>query len=211
MDHFLTISFAFPTVIFTVILIFLAIYWFFIVLGLFDIEFLDIDLDLDYGGEAGTGSIGGVAGVLIALGLVGIPVTIILSFILLFAWLVVYMMSLYVLSHIEMTVWFWLAAAVTIVLALVLAIPLTIIITKPMHRFFKVSYATRANELLGEVCIVTTSEVTDQFGEVELSKQGDFYIFQVRILAKNTLQKGDEVILVEYDKEQHLYYIEPMF
>ena len=205
MDNFLAISFSFPTVIFTVLLMVSAGYWIFTILGLFDIEVLDLDIDMDYGGDAG--AVGGLAGVMIALGLVGIPITIIFSFIILFAWLVVYLISLYLLSHLDIGFLFWIGASLSIIFSFVIAIPVTIAVTKPMRRFFKVSYATRNNDLLGEVCQVITSEVTDSFGEAELDKQGDHFIFQIRNTQSNIIKKGDKVILVEYDAEQHLYHV----
>ncbi len=205
MDNFLAISFSFPTVIFTVLLMVTAGYWIFTILGMFDIEVLDFDIDMDYGGDAG--AVGGLAGVMIALGLVGIPITIIFSFIILFAWLVVYLLSLYVLSYLSIGFMFWFGAVATILVAFIVAVPVTIAITKPMRRFFKVSYATRNNDLLGEVCQVITSEVTSSFGEAELNKEGDHFIFQIRNTQKNIIKKGDNVILVEYDIEQHLYHV----
>lgn len=205
MDNFLAISFSFPTAIFTVLLLIISGYWIFTILGMFDIEMLDMDIDLDYGGDSS--AVGGMAGVMIALGLVGIPVTIIFSFIILFAWLVVYMISLYLLSYLEIGMWFWMGAGAAILISVTVSIPMTIMITRPMRRFFKVSYATRSNELLGEICQVITSEVTDTFGEAELNKEGDHYIFQIRTMPDNTIKKGDDVVLVEYDAGQHLYHI----
>lgn len=205
MENFLSIAFSLPTVIFTILLMVVSGYWLLTILGMFDIEMLDVDIDMDYGGEADP--VGGMSGVMIALGLTGIPITIIFSFIILFAWLVVYLISLYLLSQLEVGFLFWIGAIAAIIVAIIIAIPVTIAITRPMRSFFKVSYATKSNDLLGELCQVITSEVSDTFGEAELNKAGEHYIFQVRAKAGSSITKGDEVVLVEYDSEQHLYYV----
>jgi len=205
MENFLSTAFSFPTIIFSVLLGVVSIYWFLTILGLFDIEILDFDMDLDYSGEVAP--VGGFAGVMIALGLTGLPVTIILSFIILFAWFGTYMASLYLLSWIDLGIWFWIAATVSIILSLIIAVPITIFMTKPMQQFFNVDYATKSNDLLGETCQLITSEVTDRFGEAELHKQGDHFIFQVRSTQNNTIKKGDDVILLEYDHENNYYLV----
>jgi hypothetical protein len=207
MENFFNVAFSFPTIIFSIILIILSGYWLFTIMGFFDIEFLDMDVDLDYGGEANPTHIGGIAGVLVALGLVGIPISIIFSFIILFTWLGTYLTSLYVLSHLDTGFLFWFGAFAAIIVSIMMSIPITIAMTKPMRRFFKISYATKSNDLLGEVCQMITSEVTETFGEAELNKSGDHYIFQVRSKQGNTIKKGDDVVLIEYDHEQHLYHI----
>ena len=205
MDHFFSIAFSLPTLVFSVMLIFVSVYWLLAIIGLLDIEILDANFDLDYGGE--TTPVGGMAAIMVAMGLTGLPVTLIISFIALFAWFVSYMSSLYLLSFFSLGVIFWLVALAIFIVAIMLSIPLTIIFTKPMRRFFRVNYATKSNDLLGEVCQLITSEVSEKFGEAELHKEGDHYIFQVRCQTENVIKKGDDVVLLEYDQENHLYFI----
>lgn len=212
MENFLSTAFSFPTLIFSVLLALISVYWFFTILGLFDIEILDFDFDLDmeldYAGEAPP--IGGLAGVMIALGLTGLPVTIIISFIILFAWFFTYISSLYLLSLLDVGIWFWLATAGTILFALMLSVPVTIFLTKPMQRFFRVSYATKSHELLGESCQVISSEVTATYGEAQLHKKENHFIFQVRNAQKNNIKKGDSVILLEYNQKQNYYLVKQL-
>lgn len=205
MENFLTTSFAFPTIVFTVLLIIISVYWLLTIVGLFDIDFLDIDMDFDYAGEAAPA--GGLSGVMIAMGLTGLPVSIIFSFIVLFSWLGTYLSSLYMLPYISLGFLFWLMAIVSIIFSVVVSIPVTIFMTKPMRRFFKVNYATKSNDLLGEICQVITSEVSDTFGEAEMNKEGDYFIFQVRSKKNNQIKKGDDVVLLEYDHDLNVYYI----
>jgi len=212
MENFFSTAFSFPTIIFSVLLGIISIYWFFTILGLFDIEILDfdmdIDMDLEYGGEVGP--VGGLAGVMIALGLTGLPITIIVSFIILFAWFCTYIASLYLLSFFDMGLGFWLAAIVTMIFALILSVPMTIAMTKPMQRFFRVSYATKSHELLGEMCQVISSEISEQFGEAELHKEGNHFIFQVRNRQQNSIKKGDKVVLLEYNREDNYYLVKKL-
>ncbi len=210
MENFFSTAFSFPTIIFSVLLGIISIYWFFTILGLFDIEILDFDMDMDleYAGEVGP--VGGLAGVMIALGLTGLPITIIVSFIILFAWFCTYIASLYLLPFLDMGIGFWLAAIATMVFALILSVPMTIALTKPMQRFFRVSYATKSHELLGEMCQVISSEINEQFGEVELHKEGNHFIFQVRNRQQNSIKKGDKVVLLEYNREDNYYLVKKL-
>jgi hypothetical protein len=205
MENFLTVSFSFPTIIFTVLLIFISVYWLLTIFGLFDIDFLNLDIDFDYSGEAPP--VGGLAGVMVALGLTGLPVSIIISFLILFSWLGVYLSSLYVLVYFDKGYLFWLIASVFIILSIIVSIPITIALTKPMRRFFTVDYATKSNDLLGEICQVISSEVSDKYGEAELNNAGDHFVFQVRDKNDNSIKKGDNIILLEYDSENHWYYV----
>ncbi len=81
MDPFYQNISSFPTAIFTFILGICILYWLFAVLGVVDIDMLDIDLE----NEAATPN--AIAGVMLKFGLNGVPVTIIISFLSL-VWLV---------------------------------------------------------------------------------------------------------------------------
>ena len=47
MEAFFANIFSYPTVFFTVILLVLAVYWLFAILGMVDIDVLDLDMDVD--------------------------------------------------------------------------------------------------------------------------------------------------------------------
>ncbi len=88
MEAFLINTFSYPTVLFTVVLIVMVVYWLFAIVGLVDIDVLDLDLDLE--SDADLESLTGLAGLMVTLGLTGVPITIVLTVLALFAWLITY-------------------------------------------------------------------------------------------------------------------------
>ena len=98
MNEFLLTIVSFPTVFFSFWLGIATLYWLSAAFGLFDIEVLDVDLpDLDgqmslnAQGEQSFSEI--FAGILLRLGLNGVPVTIIITFLAIFGWLTSYYLS----------------------------------------------------------------------------------------------------------------------
>lgn len=83
MNLFFQNSLAFPSIIFSALLIIILFYWLCAAFGLLDIDLFNIDSELDVDAT-------GLAGWLTKLGLAGIPVTIILTFFTLFGWFISY-------------------------------------------------------------------------------------------------------------------------
>ena len=75
---------SFPTVIFSVVLGVCLLFWLLAILGFADIDALDIEMD---GGESV-----GIGGILVKLGLNGVPLTIIISLMSFFGWIASYIM-----------------------------------------------------------------------------------------------------------------------
>ena len=93
MDPFYQNISSFPTLIYTILLVVCVIYWAGAVLGLVDLDILDLDFD---GFDASGGDVGAdsphstpdvLAGLLLRFGLVGVPVTISVSILVLIGWL----------------------------------------------------------------------------------------------------------------------------
>ena len=95
MDPFYENISSFPTVFFTFFLTIVVLYWLVAVLGFVEIDFLDFDIP-DADGSLGVNSGHGLetpdvlAGLMLKLGLQGVPVTVIISFISLIGWLICY-------------------------------------------------------------------------------------------------------------------------
>src|SRR5690606_16160039 len=83
MDLFLDIALSFPTVVLSLLLAVLLGYWALAVLGLFDLDAFETSLLPD--GDAL--EVGGISGLLMKLGLDGVPLTLIFTVIVLLAWL----------------------------------------------------------------------------------------------------------------------------
>ena len=67
----------------------------------------------------------------------------------------------------------------------------------------------KAEDLIGRVCVVTTSKVTDSFGEAELPTDAAPLKLKVRS-RDTTIQKGDTVVLIDFHSEGNLFGVAPL-
>jgi hypothetical protein len=83
----------------------------------------------------------------------------------------------------------------------------TKIMTHPLRDKFDVKEPNRAQDLLGRECVVTTSEVTDSFGQAEVSAEASPLRLNVRTTGE-PLCKGDVAVIVDFDRENNLYFVQ---
>ena len=96
MQEFLHIALSLPTAAFTMLLGLVVLYWLTVIMGVMDIDLFDleggfdveVDLDLDADLDLDLDGPGGLVGVLDALGLAGIPLTISMSLLVFYGWCV---------------------------------------------------------------------------------------------------------------------------
>lgn len=233
MSEFLTAILAFPTVIFTILLGVVVVYWLFVVLGALDINLLgDADLDghghtdVDLGGhghadvhldghghhldghdhghahgDADAEHPGGLAGVIQSLGLGGVPVTLMLSLLILGAWS-------FCLGGLELLGSAGWAAVAVPLASLALAVPVTAAAIRPLRRFFVSLAAPQHRDLLGKVCTITTLRVDERYGQAEVEDGGAGLIVQVRSTDPGRLNRGDRALIFDYRDE--VFYVEPL-
>jgi hypothetical protein len=239
LTEFLNAILAFPTVLFTIPLGVVIVYWIFVLLGALDINLLgDADLDghghdlpldghghtdLDVAGHGhaaghldGHGHAdghhgdhgdvdaehaGGLAGLIQALGLGGVPVTLMLSILILAGWG-------FCLGAVEL---FgsggWVSLAAPLV-SLGLALPVTGLLIRPLRQFFLSLAAPRHRDLLGKICTITTLRVDERYGQAEVEDGGAGLIVQVRSTDPGRLNRGDRALIFDYKDE--VFYVEPM-
>jgi hypothetical protein len=238
LTEFLNAILAFPTVLFTIPLGVVVVYWLFVLLGALDINLLG-DADLDGHGHTdlhvdGHGHVdghhfdghghhahdghghghgdghdghdgheGGVAGLIQALGLGGVPVTLMLSLLILTAW--VFCIGGGQLLGPESPDWQeWAAALVS----LGLAVPVTGFLIRPLRRFFRTITAPQHRDLLGKICTITTLRVDERYGQAEVEDGGAGLIVQVRSTDPGRLSRGDRAVIFDYRDE--VFHVAPM-
>lgn len=201
---------SFPTVIFTVLLLFCVLFWLVAVLGLIDLDVLDLpEPDGDISVEGGGSESGDVlAGLMLRFGLVGVPVTVIVSFVALFGWLISYYLVYFFFGYVPEGVFRYLAGIPAFLIALYLAVMITAVVIKPIRVFFsKVESQQTIKHILGQTAVVRTSRVDPSFGEAVLEDGGAGLILKVRSRGEDKFKKGDRVVLLEYIKETNIYYV----
>ena len=212
MDRFYEIVCTFPTIAFSVIIIFSLFYWLLAVLGLVEIDVLDFDIgdidsDLPINQNDALSNLNVMSGLLLKLGLNGVPITIVITLLALVGWIISFMLVYFIeplLPGLIVKILFNLAVLVG---ATYCAAIITAVLIKPLRPIFKATTQEVQKVILGQTAIVRTGEVTENFGEATLEDGGAGLIIKVRPYKNETFKRGDRVVLLEYVQDQHVYKI----
>jgi hypothetical protein len=209
MDPFYHNIASFPTLFFTFILALCSAYWLVAVLGVVDLDILDLDVPE---GDAGTdinndtnSGANALAGFLLKLGLNGVPLTIIISFIALFGWFICYFAVYFIFPIIPDGFLEYIVGLPILIGSLIIAVLITAQIIKPLRPFFSSLNLNTVKNVLGQTAIVRSLRLDSGFGEVFLEDGGAGLIFKARTINDEIYKKGDRVVLLEFLKEKHVY------
>lgn len=203
MDPFYQNVSSFPTVIFTFFLLLFMMFWMVAVLGFIDIDALHIpDLDVDIDDVTTPDA---VAGLIMKLGLHGVPITITLSLISLIGWMVSYYLVYFLFDGIAEGMFRYLFGLPAFLVSLLIAVKITSILIRPLKPLFRKMQQTTEKIVLGQTGIVRTSRVDNDFGEATVEDGGAGLILKVRTFGDETFKKGDRVVLLEYVQDKNVY------
>ncbi|WP_017556300.1 hypothetical protein [Nocardiopsis baichengensis] len=197
---FFNAAFAFPTVLFSIPLVVVVGYWLTALLGVLDIGLLD--------GDAGDGEApGGLAGVLAAAGLGGLPATVSLSLLIALAWftsLVGYVVIVFLGLPAPLLI---AASLLVLVIAVMVAWGLTSAVAVGVRRLLPGTARVRTGgDLVGRTCTVRTGRVDDGFGQAEVVfDDGSSMTVQVRTIGGELLESGETALIFDHDAEGGLY------
>lgn len=208
MNEFLLTIFSFPTVLYTVVLGVAVLYWLCAAFGLLELEVLDAhlpDVDGQLHSHAEHTFAETFAGILLRLGLNGVPVTIVITFIAIIGWLISYY-----LSYFELVLfgygWVRFVVGIPILMfSLYLAVIITAQLIKPLRKLFAKTEQFVEKKIVGQVAIVRSSKVNANVGEVAFDDGGAGLILHARSFGEQSFARGDRVVLLEYIAEQHFY------
>lgn len=210
MSELLLISSSFPTAIFTVFLLVSIIYWITAMLGFVDLDVLDIDVPeadghMSLNAQADHGFAESVSGLLMRLGLNGVPLTIVITFIALIGWAISSLLSRY-FGVMFGYGWVRYITGVPILLgSLYIAVLATAQIIKPLRIFFSKIDQNVQKKVLGQTATVRSSRVDNYFGEAFLDDGGAGLILKVRTSGEAVFSHGDRVVLLDYDSNTNSY------
>jgi hypothetical protein len=94
--------------------------------------------------------------------------------------------------------------------AFLLALPLTSVAARPLKKVFAPKYAPAKSDFIGRTCTIRTGTVTAKFGEATLQDGGAGLVVRVRIEDGKQLGRGEQALIVDYDPERESYLVEPM-
>jgi len=197
---------SFPTVIYTVLLIICVIYWVVAVLGLVDLDVLDVDLDGDIDAADSASVQEGIAGLLHKLGLNGVPLTIILTIVSMIGWLLCYYVTYFGAKFLpDLSLIRFVVGLVTLIAVTYITILITAQVIKPLRNMFHKLDYDETKHILGQVVVVRSSIVDQAHGEAELNDGGAGILLNIRATGNDSFKKGDEVVVVEYIETTNLY------
>ncbi|WP_428243349.1 DUF1449 domain-containing protein [Gynuella sp.] len=208
MDPFYQNIGSFPTVIFTFFLGVSLCFWLIAVLGLVDLDVADIDVDLPEGNGSAEGADVNMslAGILSRFGLHGVPLTIVISLLSWFGWVISYLAVHYILNPVASQGFVhYLLGLVIFLGSLYLASIPSALIIRPLRKIFSDPYQDMAKHLTGQIAVVRTSRVDATFGEAFFNDGGAGLILKVRSMNDETFVKGDRVVLLEYVEAQNIF------
>ena len=207
MGSFINAVVAYPTAIYTALLGAVLFYWVLALIGLVDFESSGIDLDLH--ADSSVNDLGSLAGFMIAFGLEGVPFSIVVSLLVLSSWTLSCLAGMWLLPLVPTTLLQMLAGTAVLLASGAIALPITARLLRPTKRLFVTHNAVSNAGLVGMACVVTTASVDEQFGYAEVKRRGAGLNVRVWARTPNSLSKGSNARIAEYDAAGERYLIEP--
>jgi len=223
MIEVLTAALSFPSVIFTVLLGFVVLFWSSVIVGGVDPNTFDADADLhvdadadlhadadadgDHGhadhGEFHGGGV--VTSLLTYLNFGSVPVSMIFSAATLFGWSASMVLQLTAGPWLATLMPLTAASAVIFGAAGLGSLVATGLATRPLRGAFKIESRHAEQTIVDCVCTIATSKVTENFGQALYETSGAPLNLSVRCPQANKLQKGSKAVIVGYDPETNTY------
>ncbi len=189
--------------LYTIIIGILSMYWVSVILGFLDLEIFDFDLDLDLDAEIEGIGVGSILGI---LNVGAVPFSI---------WMSIFALQMWVYSIVSNLALdtipaFRLPNGIRFILCAIILMPIAATLTKfatsPLKKAFEVKSITK-HDFVGKVCIVTSSEVTEQFGTAEIRVGNAPQIIDIRAKPDEEIKRNDKVLIYQYDDEQDVFYV----
>jgi len=216
MNEALAYSFQSINVFPTVLLLITVLYWVAVILGALDVGFLDFDLDpdfetdvnveIDLGTEVDAEASGGFTEAFLSFFNLGrIPVMVVFSFFSISFWLVAININHYLAVDT-----FWLAGLLYLPIILV-SMFVAKYCTVPLLPVFRAlnEEAQSKHDLVGVLGITVLPLSKGNLGQVKLVKEEETFVIKVRTLHPDKINKGQQVIVIEYKEKDSYYLVEP--
>jgi hypothetical protein len=204
MSGFIDAALGFPAVLFSFLLVVVVGYWLLVVLGGADVDGLD--------GDAGDAAeVGGISGALAWLGLGGVPVTVIMSLLVAFAWFAS-LAGTVVLSTTDLSGGLMIVLSVLVlIVALIIAFGITRVLAGLLSRIMPIGPQPSRGDFMGATCTIRTGSVTATFGQAEVhAVDGSSSIIQVRQPGTEAFRAGSKAIIYDFDTAGEFFWVMPV-
>lgn len=205
MNPFHQIVTSFPTVIFTLLLVLCVLYWAVAVLGLVDLDILDIDFDGDIDAADSIEAQTGLAGLLLKFGLAGVPLTITLTILSLIGWLISYYISYFLRTVVPDGPLLWLLSIPVLLVVTYVSVMITAQIIKPIRKLFSKLNVDETKHIIGQTVTVRSAVVNSERGEGLMNDGGAGILLNIRAFNDTEFVKGDKVVVIEKLNDANLF------
>ncbi len=145
----------------------------------------------------------------LTLKLRNVPMTLVLSVWLLFSWTTSNLMAASVLPKLAFLPG-WVGGLAIATTAVLVSLPLTSVLVRPLGKLLKVEKPTHRRGLIGKLVLIDTSRVDARFGSAKAEDGGAGLIVAVRCDADNNLSRGSKALVVAYDSKREVYEVTPV-
>ena len=212
-----TAAFMPVNVVLTVLLILVVLYWLMVIIGALDIDLFDFDIDVDADADvdfdadadvdadfAGGGFLRG----LLEFFYIGeVPVMILFSILILCMWMISMAANQFLNPAGSMLIALPIFAGNVFV-----SVFITKVVFMPFENLIK-SFNEDANAtrvVIGRICVVTTTQVSDKMGQAEMPSKGAPVLLNVVAEGEHVFHKGDEAVVTGKNSVNGVYTIAPV-
>ncbi|MFP2909891.1 hypothetical protein ACLESD_33595 [Pyxidicoccus sp. 3LFB2] len=149
-------------------------------------------------------------GILSALGFAGIPLTVSVSLVSLYSWVLSLLSSPPVHAALGPVLPGWTISAVLGLLCFLVGTVGAGFTVRPLRPVFVARKAPGRDSLMGRVCTISSGSVTDRHGHATFEDGGAGMILNVVCDKTNGLKRGDPALILHYDAEKGVYEVEPV-
>lgn len=210
MREFISVVFGFPTLVYSVLLAVVLVYWLLAIVGLVDFGESGIDLEIGQHADAHVDDLSTIAGYVVAFGLSGVPFSIVVTLLVVIGWTLSTLAGIWVLAWVPTLPLQIAAGLVVLALCFALSIVIAARIVRPLRGAFVTQYGPRNADLVGQTCTITTGVVDERQGHAQVAQRGAALLIQVWAPAPNTLRRGSPALIVEYDAAARRYLVQAM-
>ena len=192
----------------TVLLIFTLVYWLIVILGVIDIDSLDVDFetDLDMDVDADVhADIGGFSSVLSFFNIGHMPLMVFVSFFVLPLW------TLTLVGNDSLGFTGWLSGGLVFAVVSIFSLFIAKILTTPIAKFYrKVKMNTEAVEdILGKVCTAKLRITSHKKSQAEIKVGGTSVLINAKTQEGYEIAKGQSALVIDFAESENCYYVEP--
>ena len=183
MTELVNASLEVPTVVFTIALGIVLVYWLTVVIGLIDHDVFGHDHDFGIG---------------------AVPITVTVSCVVLVAWIASLLVMHYVVGP-GAALWLRAVLGGGFVAG---ALPISALLVRPLAPVFELREGKANADYAGHACTITTGHVDERFGQATIEDGGTVLVVQVRCDAAGKLARGDKAFIIEFDQARQAYLVE---